>query len=107
MWLVKHVVTEEQQVPAPVSHEEIRIERAPITDASGTRKTEISEGEQEIRLHAEKPVVSKETVSVEQVRLAKDTIKRTGTVSCEVRKEQIGIEDDQATGRGRNKPLAR
>lgn len=35
--LVKHVVTEEQQVRVPVSHEEVRLEREPIADASGTR----------------------------------------------------------------------
>jgi uncharacterized protein (TIGR02271 family) len=45
--LVKHVVTEEQQVSVPVSHEEVRIEREPITGANRGRGAKIGEAEQE------------------------------------------------------------
>jgi sporulation protein YlmC with PRC-barrel domain len=47
--LVKHVVTEEQQVSVPVSHEEVRIEREPITDANRGHGAKIGEAEQEMR----------------------------------------------------------
>jgi len=104
--LVKHVVTEEQQVSVPVSHEEVRIEREPVTDA-GSSRAEIAEGEQEVLLHAEKPVVRKETVPMERVRLAKDTVTEQETVSGEVRKEQIDIENDQAGRHGHKQPPAR
>ena len=35
--LRKHVVTEHEQVTVPVSHEEVRVEREPITDANRVR----------------------------------------------------------------------
>lgn len=94
--LVKHVVTEQQQVEVPVRHEEVRLEREPITDANradALRGKDIAEAEHEMTLHAEKPVVEKETVPVERVRLSKDTVTDTETVSGTVRKEQIDLED--------------
>ncbi len=90
--LVKHVVTEEQQISVPVSHEEARVRREPITDAA-PGKAKIGEGEQEVSLHAERAVVNKETVPVERVRLDKETVTDEETVSGEVRKEQIEIDD--------------
>ncbi|MGC7097953.1 DUF2382 domain-containing protein [Amycolatopsis lurida] len=91
--LRKYVVTEEQQVSVPVSHEEVRIEREPITDGEpGGAK--IGEAEQDVVLHAEKPVVRKEAVPVERVRLGTEKVTETETVSGELRKEQIEIDDD-------------
>ncbi|MFD6070206.1 DUF2382 domain-containing protein, partial [Amycolatopsis lurida] len=86
--LRKYVVTEEQQVTVPVSHEEVRIEREPITNPRGER-AEIAEDEQEVVLHAEKPVVNKETVAVERARLKTETVTEDQTVSGKVRKEQF------------------
>lgn len=94
--LVKHVVTEQQQVQVPVSHEEVRIEREPLTGkdrAAAERGAGIGEEVQEVTLHAEKPVVRKETVAKERVRLAKETVTGTETVSGTVRKEEVDIED--------------
>jgi uncharacterized protein (TIGR02271 family) len=94
--LVKHVVTEQQQIQVPVSHEEVRIEREPLTGkdrAAAERGTGIGEEQQEMTLHAEKPVVHKETVAKERVRMSKEKVTDTETVSGTVRKEQIDIED--------------
>ncbi len=103
--LVKHVVTEEQQVKVPVSHEEVRLEREPITDANrddALRGADITEAEHEITLHAEKPVVGKETTPVERVRLSTDTVTGAETVSGTVRKEQVDVEDERRVdGRSR------
>ncbi|HEX2133254.1 MAG TPA: PRC and DUF2382 domain-containing protein [Actinophytocola sp.] len=96
--LVKHVVTDEQQVSVPVSHEEVRVEREPVTDPRGAG-ADIADAEQEVHLHAEKPVVTKETVPMERVRLAKDTVTGEETVADQVRKEQIDIEDDRSNRR--------
>lgn len=93
--LVKHVVTEEQQVRVPVSHEEVRLEREPITDASGTRGHPLREEAQEVTLHAEKAVVDKETVPVEQVRLTTNEVQGEETVSGTIRKEEIELQDDR------------
>jgi len=95
--LRKYVVTENQQVEVPVSHEEVRIEREPITDANvgdATSGPSISEEEHEVVLHEERPVVAKETVPVERVRLDKETVTDQATVSEDVRKEQIDTDVD-------------
>jgi uncharacterized protein (TIGR02271 family) len=94
--LVKHVVTEEQQVRVPVRHEEVRLEREPITEANRAAAmsgADITEAEHEVTLHAEKPVVEKETTPVERVRLTKDTVDDTETVADTIRKERIDLED--------------
>ncbi|MEW2506073.1 PRC and DUF2382 domain-containing protein [Amycolatopsis sp. NPDC047767] len=93
--LRKYVVTEEQQVTVPVSHEEVRLEREPITEArGGTGRAELGEQEQDVVLHAEKPVISKETVPVERARLNTETVTEEQTVTGEVRKEQFDVQDD-------------
>jgi uncharacterized protein (TIGR02271 family) len=96
--LRKYVVTEEQQVTVPVSHEEVRIEREPITKGRGG-KAEIGEDEQDVVLHAEKPVVNKETVAVERARLKTETVTEDQTVSGQVRKEQFEVTDDNGKHR--------
>jgi uncharacterized protein (TIGR02271 family) len=96
--LRKYVVTENVTQTVPVSHEEVRIEREPITEANRPAATDgpaISEEEHEVVLHAEQPVVQKEAVPVERVRLDTETVTEQQQVSDEVRHEQIetdGIE---------------
>lgn len=96
--LRKHVVTEEQQVTVPVSHEELRIEREPVTDenrAEAVHGEDISEAEHEVTLHAERPVVATETEPVERVRMGTETVTEQQEVRGEVRKEQIEVEPDE------------
>ena len=95
--LRKYVVTEEQQVTVPVRHEEVRVEREPIT--RGERGAEIGEAEQDVVLHAEKPVVRKETVPVERARLRTETVSDEQTVSGKVRKEQFEVTGDEGKRR--------
>ena len=98
--LRKHVVTEREQVSVPVSHEELRVEREPITDANrgdAYDGVEITEAEHEITLHAERPVVETRVEAVERVRLGTETVREEETVSGEVRKERIDVEDDVRT----------
>ena len=99
--LRKYIVEENVSTAVPVSHEEVRIEREPITDANrgeAMAGSELSEEEHEVTLHAERPVVSKETVPVERVKLATDTVTEDAQVNETVRKEQIdqveGVETD-------------
>ncbi|MGI3782099.1 MAG: YsnF/AvaK domain-containing protein, partial [Janthinobacterium lividum] len=95
--LRKYVVTEHVTQTVPVSHEEVRVSREPITDANigdATSGPAISEEEHEVVLHEERPVVSKETVPVERVRLDKETVTEQATVSEDVRKEQIDTDVD-------------
>ena len=100
--LRKYVVTENVTQTVPVSHEEVRIEREPITDANRGNAYDgpaISEEEHEVVLHAETPVVQKEAVAVERVRLDKETVTEQQTVSEELRKEQIELDDPTTTHR--------
>lgn len=102
--LRKHVVTETQQVEVPVSHEEVRLEREPITDANrgdALSGGDITEEEHEVTLMAEKPVVATEAVPVERVRLGKETVTDSETVSGQVRKEEIELDDPTGTSRTR------
>ncbi len=102
--LRKHVVTEQEQVTVPVSHEEVTLEREPITDANRGAALDgpaITEEEHEVTLKAERPVVETEAVPVERVKLGKTTVTDSETVSGEVRKEQIDFDGDAGTGRAR------
>jgi uncharacterized protein (TIGR02271 family) len=99
--LRKYVVTEQQNVTVPVTREEVRVEREPITNGEAD---DIGDDEAEITTYAERPVVSTEKVAKERVRLEKDVVEDTETVSGEVRKERIEVEgdvEDTTTGRGR------
>ena len=90
--LRKYVVTENVSTTVPVSHEEVRVEREPITDANRDAALSgepISEEEHEVTLRAERPVVAKEAVPVERVRLATETVTEDAAVNETVRKEQI------------------
>ena len=96
--LRKYVVTENQQVTVPVSREEVRVEREPITDANldaATSGPAISEEEHEVTLREEQVVVDKRAVPKERVRLDKDTVTEERQVSEEVRKEHIEVDGDQ------------
>jgi uncharacterized protein (TIGR02271 family) len=101
--LRKYVVTENVTETVPVSREEVRVEREPITDANVGNAMDgpaISEEEHEVTLHAERPVVEKEAVPVERVRLDKETVSDSERVSADVRKEEVEV-DGGTGGTGR------
>jgi uncharacterized protein (TIGR02271 family) len=93
--LRKYVVTEQQQVTVPVTREKVRVEREPITHANvgqALSGPEITESEHEVVTHEERPVVSKQAVPKERVRLQTEQVTDEETVTGEVRKEQIDVE---------------
>ena len=99
--LRKYVVTENVTQTVPVSHEEVRLEREPVTDANrgaATSGSDIREEEHEVTLRAERPVVNKQTVPVERVRLGTETVTEDHEVSETLRKEQIDDPDISTTG---------
>ena len=97
--LRKYLITEQVQQTVPVTHEEVRVERGPITEANrgaAYRGPELSEAEHEVVLRAERPVVAKETVPVERVRLDTQAVTERAQVTETLRKEEIdtdGVED--------------
>jgi uncharacterized protein (TIGR02271 family) len=95
--LRKHVVTEQQTVTVPVTLEEVRLEREPITDAnvgSATSGPDLSDEEHEVILTEERPVVHMETVPVERVKLDKETVTEQQQVTEDVRHEEIELDGD-------------
>src|SRR3954463_6501964 len=100
--LRKYVVTENVSETVPVSREEVRVEREPITNAnvdSALDGPAISEEEHEVTLHAERPIVEKEAVPVERVRLDKETVTEHAEVNEGLRKEQIDVDGVDDTRR--------
>ena len=95
--LRKYTTTETENVEVPVSKEKLVVERE---DAGGTVRKggldEVSNGEhvEEITLREERPVVEKETVERERLRVGKEKVTDTETVSEEVRTEHIDIDGD-------------
>jgi len=102
--LRKYIVEENVSTSVPVEREEVRIEREPITDANrgdAHDGPDLSEEEHEVTLHAETPVVEKDVVAKERVRLDKDTVTEQVQVDENVRKEQIETDGDTDVDRDR------
>ena len=71
--------------------------RAGVTDQNvgdATSGPDFTESEHEVTLREERPVVEKEAVPTERVRLATDTVTDEVTVSEDVRKEEIDSDVD-------------
>jgi uncharacterized protein (TIGR02271 family) len=101
--LRKYVVTEEQQQTIPLRHDEVRVEREPITESNrgdALSGPEISEAEHEVTLYEERPVVETRVEPVERVRLTTEEHTQQETVKGRVRKERIEAEmPDERTER--------
>ncbi|MET9295249.1 PRC and DUF2382 domain-containing protein [Streptomyces sp. NPDC003077] len=94
--LRKHVETEKVSRTVPVSHEEVRVTRERITDderRQGRTAPRLGNGEVEVVLHEERPVVSKEAVPVERVRLQTERVTEQREVSADVRREEVDYDD--------------
>jgi uncharacterized protein (TIGR02271 family) len=90
--LHKYVDVQPVEQTVHVYHEEYEIERVPISAGEQVRG-EIGEGEQQIALHEERPVLHKEAVPVERVRLKVKRVDEDRTLRDEIRRERLEIED--------------
>jgi uncharacterized protein (TIGR02271 family) len=96
--LRKYVVTENVTRTVPVSHEEVRLEREPVTDANrdaALSGPDLTSEEHAVTLNEERVVTNKETVPVERVRLGTETVTEERQVDEQVAKEQIDLDDSQ------------
>ena len=92
-------MTDHETVDVPVEREEVTVERTPINDTNArVDNGTIGEEEVDVTLHEERPVVQKEAVAVEEVRLNKQTVQETQRVEADVRKEQVDVETDVDRG---------
>jgi uncharacterized protein (TIGR02271 family) len=109
--LVKYVVTEDVQITVPIRREEIRVEQVPLDAEDGDWGGESLEGvpaaagsegrhrlPDEIILHTERPVVTVEVVPVERVRLRTELVQGQETVTEQVQREQIAVDQHAAPG---------
>jgi uncharacterized protein (TIGR02271 family) len=88
----KRVVTEQQHRTVPVEREELRVQREPIPAGEGDADAELSADERTIELREEQPVVDKQVVPKERVRIGKEVVRDQKHVSAPVRKEQVEVE---------------
>jgi uncharacterized protein (TIGR02271 family) len=88
----KRVRTEQVERTVPVEREELRVEREPIP-AWERGHAEVGEDEQTIELHEERPVVEKQVVPKERIRVGKEVVTGEERVSEEVRKEEVDVDD--------------
>ena len=92
----KFVVTEQETLTVPVSHDEVRIVREPLQPGDAVDGAAIGEDVVEVVLWQDKVLVDKQVVGVEKVKLATQTVTEQQQVTGEVRKEQIEVLDDTA-----------
>ncbi len=95
--LRKYVVTEQQTVTVPVQREEVRLEREPITEGNvdaALSGPELTESVHEVTLTEERPVVQKEAVPVERVRLDTETVTDQQQVTESTSREEVELETD-------------
>ena len=93
--LRKWVDTEHVSKTMPVTHEEARVVREPITEENRDRALsgpDITEDTHEVTLSEERLVVAKETIPRERVRLEKETVTEQRPVEADLRKEHIEVE---------------
>lgn len=91
--LHKYVVTENVTRTVPVTHEEVRVVREPLKPGDRAGRSDITEQDVEVTLHAERATMRKETVPVERVRMETQKVTEQKEVSAELRKEQIDYAD--------------
>jgi uncharacterized protein (TIGR02271 family) len=102
--LRKYVDVEDVEKTVPLRHEEVRLEREPITEANrgaALSGPEISEGEHVVTLHEEEAVIDTRVVPKERVRMRVEEQTEQKTVHGRVRKERIEADmTEQETGKG-------
>ena len=88
----KRVRTDRERVEVPVKHEEVSVERVPVSGEA--TEAQIGEEEVEVPVTEEEVVMDKRAVAKEEVRLRKDVVEGTEVVEEDVRREEIDVEDD-------------
>ncbi len=89
----KDVISEEKVINVPVTHEEVFIERTPVTGSTVTDTTPIGEGEViRVPLTEEQVNVSKNTVVTGEVEIGKRAVTENQRVTDTVRHEEARLE---------------
>ena len=94
----KRVRTDRERIEVPTRHEEVTVERVPVSGEA--TEAQIGEEEVEVPVTEEEVVTDKRTVAKEEVRLRKESVEDTEVVEDDVRREEIDVEDATERGRG-------
>jgi len=94
----KRVRTDRERIEVPVKHEEVSVERVPVSGEA--TEAQIGEDEVSIPVTEEEVVVSKKAVAKEEIRLRKDVVEGTEVVEEDVRREEVDVEDATERGSG-------
>jgi uncharacterized protein (TIGR02271 family) len=92
----KNVRTDRESKAVPTRHEEVSVERVPLSGEAS--EAEIGEDEVSVPVTEEEVVVSKRPVVKEEVRIRKDVVEDTQIVEEDVRREEIDVEDETTRG---------
>lgn len=96
--LRKYVDTEEQTVTVPVTTESAKVVSRPVDGDTVDNGEAFREEEVDVHLESERPVVSKETVAVEEVGIETERHTENVQVSDSVRKERVEVEGEDVDG---------
>ena len=94
----KRVRTDRERIEVPVKHEEVSVERVPVSGEA--TEAQIGEDEVNVPVTEEEVIVDKKAVAKEEVRIRKDVVEDTEVVEEDVRREEIDVEDSTERGRG-------
>jgi uncharacterized protein (TIGR02271 family) len=89
----KRVHTDREQVEVPTRHEEVTVERVPVSEGTAATEAQIGEDEVSIPVTEEEVVVEKRPVAKEEVRIRKDVVEDTEVLEEDVRREEIDVDD--------------
>ncbi|BDG08674.1 YsnF/AvaK domain-containing protein [Anaeromyxobacter paludicola] len=94
--LRKDVVTETKHIDVPVTREEVRVERVPVTEPRDARPGEATFEKESVSMpvREEEVEIRKRPVVKEEVRLRKERVTEQRAAEADVRKERVDVEDE-------------
>ncbi len=90
----KTVRTDRESVEVPTRHEEVSVERVPVSEGTAATEAQIGEDEVSVPVTEEEVVVEKRPVVKEEIRVRKDVVSDTEVVEEDLRREEIDVEDE-------------
>jgi uncharacterized protein (TIGR02271 family) len=94
----KRVRTDRERIEVPTKHEEVSVERVPVSGEAS--EAQIGADEVSVPVVEDEVVVQKEPVAREEIRIRKDVVHERQIVEEDVRREEVEIEDDTRHRRG-------
>jgi uncharacterized protein (TIGR02271 family) len=94
----KDVVNQQETVSAPVTHEEVHVERVPVTNDAPLDEHAFQERDIEVPVMGEEMVVGKQARTAEELRVRKDAVTEEARATDTVRKERVKIDGADEPG---------